>query len=62
LELNRRGVLTVGDAADFARIGGMIGFYVENNKIRLQINARTAKEANLSISSKLLRLAAVVEK
>jgi hypothetical protein len=60
-ELNQRGVLTVGDSADFARSGGMIGFYVENNKIRLQINTRSARAANLSISSKLLRLAAVVD-
>lgn len=60
-ELNQAGMLTVGDAANFARHGGMIGFYVENNKIRLQINSRTAKAANLTISSKLLRLAAVVD-
>jgi hypothetical protein len=59
-EVGNEAVLTVSDADNFARKGGMIRFYVENNKIRLQINARAAKEANLSISSKLLRLANVI--
>lgn len=60
-EINNQPVLTVSDADNFARKGGMIRFYVENNKIRLQINARAAKAANLSISSKLLRLANVID-
>jgi hypothetical protein len=60
-ELNGRSVLTVSDKQNFARDGGMIGFYLEKNKIRLQINPKTAKEANLAISSKLLRLANLVD-
>jgi hypothetical protein len=52
----------VGDRSSFAKEGGMIGFSLENNKIRFQINAKTAKIANLQISSKLLRLADVIEK
>lgn len=60
-EVSNQATLTVGDAENFARRGGMIRFYVENNKIRLQINARAAKEASLSISSKLLRLANVID-
>ncbi|HEU4903685.1 MAG TPA: YfiR family protein [Flavisolibacter sp.] len=59
-EVNTQGILTVSDADNFARKGGMIRFSVENNRIRLQINARAAKEASLSISSKLLRLANVI--
>jgi hypothetical protein len=59
-DLNSTGMLTVSDAEDFAKDGGMIRFYLENSKIRLQINARAAKAANLTISSKLLRLADVL--
>jgi hypothetical protein len=61
-QLNQRSILTVGDRSSFIKEGGMIGFSLENNKIRFQINARTAKVANLSISSKLLRLADVIDK
>jgi hypothetical protein len=59
--LKSRNVLTVGDNGSFITQGGMIRFYMENNKIRLQINLATAKEAGLEISSKLLRVADVVE-
>lgn len=53
-------VLTVGDAPEFARLGGMIRFSTENSKTKIQINLEVAKEASLSISSKLLRLAEIV--
>ena len=56
-----KSTLTISDALDFAQTGGMIQFYTENNKIRLKINPSAAKAANLNISSKLLRLADIVE-
>lgn len=59
--LKRKNVLTVGDSGSFVSHGGIIRFYTENNKIRLQINLAAAKEAGLEISSKLLRVADVVE-
>lgn len=58
--LKSQSVLTVGDAPEFARLGGMIRFSTENNKTKIQINLEVAKEASLSISSKLLRLAEIV--
>jgi len=58
-EAENTNILTVSDAANFADIGGMIGFYKENNKIRMEINATVARNAQLNISSKLLRLAKV---
>ena len=58
--LKGRNVLIVGDAERFAYRGGMIQFVTEDNKIRLRINLGAAKAANLTISSKLLRLATVV--
>lgn len=60
-ELDSQGMLTVSDTDNFAKEGGMIRFYVESNKIRFQINAAAARQANLAISSKLLRLADVID-
>lgn len=54
-------ILTVSDAENFAARGGMIRFFIDNNKIRFQINPSVARAANLNISSKLLRLAEIVE-
>ncbi|MDF2454189.1 MAG: YfiR family protein [Cytophagaceae bacterium] len=53
-------ILTVSDNPDFLKQGGMIRFYTKDNKIQLQINPEAAKSANLTISSKLLRLAEVI--
>lgn len=55
------GVLTVSDMDDFARQGGIIGFRMEQRKVRFDINPRQAARARLKISSQLLRLAQVVE-
>ena len=54
-------ILTVGDVASFAKQGGMIRFTTENNKTRIRINLEAAKVADLTISSKLLKLAEIVE-
>lgn len=59
--LKGRSVLTVGDEAGFARSGGMVRFFTENKKIRIRINLEAAKAADLTISSKLLRLAEIVD-
>jgi hypothetical protein len=53
-------VLTVSDVEGFAREGGMIRFLTEHNKIRLRINLQGVREGDLNISSKLLRLAEIV--
>jgi hypothetical protein len=53
-------LLTVGDSNEFARAGGVIGFVTVGNKIRLQINLDAARQADLEISSKLLRPARIV--
>lgn len=60
-DLESRSILTVGDQNNFATTGGMIRFFIENNKLRLQINLKAARAANLTISSKLLRVADVIE-
>lgn len=55
-------VLTVSDADDFARRGGIVGFYAEAGKIKLEINPDAAHAANLKISAKLLELARTVSR
>jgi hypothetical protein len=54
-----RGILTVGESQDFCRNGGMVCFATESGRIRLKINLDPVQEANLTVSSKLLRLADV---
>jgi len=58
--LRGRNILTVGGAEDFATRGVMIGFATEKNKTRLKINVKAAKAASLTISSKLLRPAEII--
>jgi hypothetical protein len=55
-----RPVLTVGETEHFAADGGVIGFVVEANKIRFEINLEAAEKANLKISARLLALAKTV--
>jgi hypothetical protein len=50
-------VLTVGDTDDFVKQGGVIGFCLEDKKVRFVINLDAAKLAGLKISSRLLLLA-----
>jgi hypothetical protein len=53
-------VLTVGEVEGFAKRGGVINFFVEDNRIRFEVNVDAAKRAKLKMSSKLLRLARIV--
>ena len=53
-------VLTVSDLDDFARHGGVVGFYSEAGKIKLEIGLESARAGNLRISSKLLEVARTV--
>jgi hypothetical protein len=54
--LKYRKILTVADAESAAASRVMIRFVTQQNKIRLRINPDAARAANLTISSKLLRL------
>jgi hypothetical protein len=58
--LGHRNTLTISELDGSAQRGVMIQFVTEDNRIRLRINADSAREARLSISSKLLRLADIV--
>jgi hypothetical protein len=54
--LKYRKIITVADAEGPAGARVMIRFVTQQNKIRLRINPEAARAANLTISSKLLRL------
>jgi len=53
-------VLTVGETEQFVNDSGMIGFSLEENKIRFDINLEAAERAKLKISARLLALARTV--
>ncbi len=59
-KVNRLGVLTVGDMEGFAERGGVVNFFMKENKVRLCINPDAAEQANLKISSKLLNVSQIV--
>ncbi len=54
-------VLTVSDIPDFAQSGGSIGFVLTEGRIRFEMNRQALERARLKASSKLLKLARIVE-
>lgn len=59
--LRGRPMLLVSDIDGFAARGGMIGMTMEQGRVRLQVNPRAARSAHLVLSSKLLRVAELVD-
>ena len=59
--LRGKNALTVGDANNFASIGGVIGLVADNGRLRFEINLANARWQNLAISSRLLKLATILE-
>jgi hypothetical protein len=56
-----RPVLTIGDTAGYAEKGVLINFYNAGDQVRFEINESAAEQSGLKISSKLFKLARVVE-
>lgn len=52
-----RPVLTVSSLPGFCRQGGMVEFFIQDNRVRLAINRAQVEKARLAASSKLLQLA-----
>jgi len=50
-------VLTVGESDGFTTNGGVIGFKLDGEKVRIEVNTAAADRAKLHISAKLLSLA-----
>jgi hypothetical protein len=60
--LDRTRVLTVSDIPRFSERGGMIGFVLEGNRVRFDVNLDSAQGAGLTLSSELLKVATSVRK
>jgi uncharacterized protein DUF4154 len=58
--LKGAGILTIGDMPGFAERCGVINFYLKSGKVRFEINVEASHQEKLKISSKLLRLARIV--
>ena len=50
-------ILTVSDTDGFAEAGGMIGFVVSDNKIKIEVNPKAAAAAGLRVDAQLLEIA-----
>jgi hypothetical protein len=59
-KLRGKPILTVSEIVGFAESGGAVRFVMVGSKIRFRINLEAARQNNLVISSKLLRLAEIV--
>jgi YfiR/HmsC-like len=53
-------VLTVGDTAGFATMGGIINFVLDDGRVRFEINMKAAERAHLKISARLLTVAKLI--
>jgi hypothetical protein len=58
--LKASSTLVVGDAQDFARRGGGIQLYLEDNAVHFSINVDSVQRSHLAISSNVLALATIV--
>lgn len=58
--LRSRGVLTVGESAEFAEAGGVLSFVPVEQTVRFAVNLAARDEAGLRISSRMLALASHV--
>ena len=56
-----RPILFVSDHQGFIQQGGTMEYFIEGNKLRFAVNITLAKNTGLILSSKLLRIAKVVE-
>jgi YfiR/HmsC-like len=54
-------ILTVGETAGFAEHGGVIRLVLEDNRVRFEVNVDAARQAGLTISSRLLTLARIIQ-
>ena len=57
---SEKGILSISDIDGFAKNGGVIELVLHENKVKFTVNISTAKESQLNLSSKILRLANLV--
>lgn len=54
-------ILTVGDTNGFGSAGVLINFYTAGDTVRFEVNGAAVERSGLKVSSKLLKLARLVE-
>ena len=60
--LGKAAVLTVSDMPQFSQHGGMIQFVLEGNRVRFEVNLTASRDAGLTPSSELLKVATAVRR
>lgn len=53
--------LTIGDTDGYAELGIMVNFYIDENKVRFEVNPEAASRVRLKFGSQLLKLARIVK-
>lgn len=61
LKTKGRPVLTIGETRGFASLGGVINFFSKQDRLQFEINPTAAKNQGLTLSSRLLSLAVIVD-
>lgn len=56
----KKGILTISDIKGFANSGGVIELVLNKNRVQFIVNIAAAKDSELYLSSKILRLATVI--
>jgi hypothetical protein len=57
LAASRGPMLTIGESPDFLKAGGMINLFVDQGRVRFDVNLAAAEAQGLGLSSRLLRVA-----
>ena len=52
-------VLSVGNGEDFCSMGGLIGLYLENDKLRIMVNLPELRKTKMKIGSQLMQIAKI---
>jgi hypothetical protein len=60
-QLAAKPVLLVGETPGFAREGGTLNFFLDQDTVRFELNINCVKRQRLTVDAKLLTLATVVE-
>lgn len=54
-------ILSIGESRNFTRMGGIIKFFTKDDRLHFEVNVKAAQAHGLKFSSRLLRLAIIVD-
>jgi hypothetical protein len=57
--LQARHILTVGESMNFIDVGGQIQFFVEDNKVRFEVDVAAVERAGMKIDARVLKIAKI---